>query len=79
MDVGGLFALAGSEGVVGLDSGAAANVVCSSWLGRHGRSLPREGLLRGPKYPASALFRFGNGRLEGARQAADVPVGVAGN
>ena len=64
--------------VVVLDPGAAANLGCFKWLGRHNSFSERWGVPRAEASPACATFEFGDGPLEGVRCAADIPVGVAG-
>ena len=66
------------DSVVVLDTGATANLVCFSWLAHHNRILERRGIPRVSTYPSKARFRFANGRLGDVRQAADIPLGVAG-
>ena len=79
MDVGGLRASAKSGSLVVLDAGATANRICFSWLGCHKRIIQKKGLPRVSTYPASARFRFGNGRLGEVRHVADIPVGIPGS
>ena len=61
------------------DSGATAHSVCFRWFERHKRLLVKEERQKISAFPASALFRFGDGRLGEARHAAHISVGIAGN
>ena len=67
------------ENLALLDSGARANLSCFKWLTRHTAIL---GKGRGPNceapHPTCARFKFGDGRVDVVRFAADVPVGLAG-
>ena len=74
LDVGGLFVPAESDSVFGLDAGATANLVCFRYLERHDRILQRKGFPRVSSYPASARFKFGDGRLGEVLHA-----GIGGN
>ena len=62
-----------------LDTGATANLVCFSWLARLNRILKRRGIPRAATHPSRARSRFGDGRLEEVRHAADIPSGTDGN
>ena len=64
------------DSVVVLDTGAAANLVCSSWLAHRNSILKRHGIPKVATYRSHARFRFGYGRFGEVRHAADVPVGI---
>ena len=78
-DAGELFLVSPGDIVVVSDTGATANLVCSSCLPRHKRIPDRRGIPRVTTYPSKARFRFGDGRLGEIRRAADTSVGAAGN
>ena len=78
-DAGDVFMAPQADSMVALDTGAAANLVCLSWLARHNRSLERREIPREPAHPSKARFRFRDGRHWEVRHAAGAPVGVAGN
>ena len=67
------------EAIVGiLDTGATTNLVRFR-LQTHRNSLLGEiGLPRVASYPSQARFKFGGGRMGGARFDADITAGVAG-
>ena len=79
VDAGEAFMASQEDSVGVLDSGATANLVCCSCLAHQKRILERHGIPRVTAYPARARFRFEEGRLGEVRQAADIPLGVAGN
>ena len=79
LDAGGLFSVSGSDSVVVLDTSHTANLARCRSLEHHNRILQRKGYLRVTTRPASARFRFGDGRPGGVRRAAEIPVGIAGS
>ena len=78
-EIGGLLALAESDTVAVLDTGATPNLVCFNQLERHNRVLQRKGAPRVSTFPPSARFRFGDGRVGEVPHAADIPAGAAGS
>ena len=79
LDMGGLFVLAESDGVFVLDAGVTANLVCFRYLENRDRILQRKGFPRVSRYPASARFKFGDGRQGEVLHAADIPAGIVDN
>ena len=78
MDMGGLLAFVESDSLVVSDTGAMANLARFSWLERQNRILRRARSLCVSTDPASARFRFVDGRLGDVRHATGTPVGSAG-
>ena len=78
MEMGESFFASHEDSAVALDTGATANLVCSRWLAHYNRILERRGIPRMSTYPSKARFRFVDGRLGEVRQAADIPLGIAG-
>ena len=79
LDVGGLFLVADSECLVVLDTGAAANLGRFRWREQHNRVLKWWRYRKVSAYPSSAQFRFGDGRGDEVRHAADTLVGIPGS
>ena len=67
-----------SESAAALDTGAPATLACCKWPHHHTAALERlEAPITGPD-PACAELKFGNGRMEEVRFAAENLRGVAG-
>ena len=66
------------DSVVFLVTGAIANLAGCRWLPNRNSLLGEFGLPRAETHPAQARFMFGDGRVAGARSAADITVGIAG-
>ena len=65
------------DSVVILDTGATANLVCFRRSTQNNSLLSKLGLPRVATSPAQARFKFGGGRMGGARFAADIAVAIA--
>ena len=70
LDAGGLFLVSKEDGVAVLAAGATAKLVCFRWLDHHNRLLVAA-------YRSTTQFRSGDGRLDGMRDAADIPAWIA--
>ena len=78
LDTGGLFMVSKEDSVAVLDTGAAANLVCSRLLGHHDQLLGSHGLQWLSTYPSRVTFRFRDGRLGEVRHATDTSGGSLG-
>ena len=75
----GQCALMDAGRVAGSETGAAANLARVRRLGHRNEISEGKGFPRVTTYPASARFKFGDGRLGEVRCAADTPAGIAGS
>ena len=78
METGGQFGLAYGGGVVVLDTGATANLACSTWLNNRNSYLHKMGFPKVNPYPTLPRLKFGAGRIGVAEYAADIKVGSKG-
>ena len=70
-DVGVKSVCVHDDSVAVLDTGATANLTCFKWLGNHVSRLQKMGTPKASTYPTFARLKFGDGRVEEVRCAAD--------